>query len=136
MPQLDNYHPIIGLVMLALVSFQPIGGLLHHYFWSKHSKSEIIAMYHIWMGRILSTLGMINGGLGLLFSGNATKGEQIAYGVIAGVIWLSWNGIVIAVPLKRGKEIPGTINRKTRGSNESDRTAVNDSPESRSEKGS
>ena len=136
MPQLDNFHPIAGLVMLALVSFQPIAGLLHHYFWSKQKKSEIVAMYHIWMGRILITLGMINGGLGLLFSGNATRVEQIAYGVIAGVIWLSWNVIVTAIPLKRGKEIPGTINRKTRVSNESTRTAANDSPESRSEKGS
>lgn len=121
---------------LALVSFQPIGGLLHHLLWSKQKKSEIVAKYHIWMGRVLITLGMIQGGLGLLFSDNATRGENIAYGVIAGVIWVSWIVIVISIPLKRGKEIPGTINRQKRTSNDSARTAFDNSPESRSEKGS
>jgi hypothetical protein len=105
-------------------------------FWSKQQKSEFVAIYHIWMGRILITLGMIQGGLGLLFSDNATRGENIAYGVIAGVIWVSWIVIVIAVPLNRNKEIPGTISRSKRASAETARTAVKDSPESRSEKGS
>ena len=40
------------------------------------------------------TLGIINGGLGLQLSGNTTKGE-IAYGVIAGVIWLVWVAIAL-----------------------------------------
>ena len=84
-------------------------------------------MYHIWMGRILITLGTVNGGLGLLYSANATKGEQIAYGVVAGVIWASRIAIVIAVLAKQGKEIPGTINRKKRAGN---------SPEDGSVKGS
>ena len=78
-------------------------------------------MYHIWMGRALVTLGMINGGLGLLYSGNATKGEETAYGVISGVIWVSWIVIAIGIPVKRGKEIPGTIDREKRASYESTR---------------
>lgn len=77
---------------------------------------------------------MINGGLGLLYSGNASRGEQIAYGVIAGVVWISWIFIVIAIPVKRGTEIPGTINHEKRASIESARTAVNASPESQSGK--
>ena len=40
------------------------------------------------------TLGIINGGLGLQLSGNTTKGE-IAYGVIAGVIWLAWVAVAV-----------------------------------------
>jgi hypothetical protein len=31
---------------------------------------------------------MINGGLGLLISGNSTRKDQIAYGVVAGLMWL------------------------------------------------
>lgn len=38
------------------------------------------------------TLGIINGGLGLMLSGNTVKGE-IAYGVIAGVIWVTWAAV-------------------------------------------
>lgn len=79
---------------------------------------------------------MINGGVGLPFSGNATREEQIAYGVIAVIIWLSMNVIVIGIRLNQGKQIPGSINRKRRRSYESARTAVNDSPESRPGKGS
>ena len=42
-------------------------------------------MTHIWLGRALITLGMINGGLGMLFSGgDPTRSEIIAYGVVAG----------------------------------------------------
>ena len=40
------------------------------------------------------TLGIINAGLGLQLSGNTTKGE-IAYGVIAGVIWLVWVAVAV-----------------------------------------
>lgn len=64
------------------------------------------------MGRILITLGIINGGLGLLFSGDDTRGESIAYGVIAAVIWLTYIGIVLfasfrkPVPHINGKEKP------------------------------
>ena len=40
------------------------------------------------------TLGIINGGLGLKLSDNSVKG-QIAYGVIAGVMWWLWMVVVI-----------------------------------------
>ena len=100
---------------------------------SARNKSEVVAMYHIWMGRALITLGMINGGLGLLLSGNATRGEEIAYGVVAAVIWVSWIAVVVGVPAKRGKEISGTIDREKRASPASSRTASGGSPEARSE---
>ena len=40
------------------------------------------------------TLGIINGGLGLRLSGNTVKGE-IAYGVIACIMWWLWMVVVI-----------------------------------------
>lgn len=46
----------------------------------------------MWWGRILGTLGIINGGLGLQLADNTVKGE-IAYGVIAAVMWLVWVGV-------------------------------------------
>lgn len=45
------------------------------------------------LGRLLITLGMINGGLGLLLSSNASRGDYIAYGVVAGVIWVAYIAI-------------------------------------------
>jgi len=124
--ELNTYHPVIGLVLLALVSIQPLGGWLHHYLYKQNNKSEFLAMYHIWMGRVLITLGMINGGLGLLLSGNASKGEVIAYGIITAVIWISWIAVVVAIPLKRGREIPGTIDQEKRASIEYARSRHSD----------
>ena len=45
---------------------------------------------HVWVGRILITLGIINGGLGLQLDGTSTRAENIAYGVIAGLIWVAF----------------------------------------------
>lgn len=48
---------------------------------------------------------MINGGLGMLFGGDPTRSEQIAYGVVAGAIWLGWILVVVFVSVKgRNKE--------------------------------
>jgi hypothetical protein len=82
------YHPIIGLVLFALVSLQPIGGILHHLGYRRTGGRTLISHIHIWMGRIIITLGIINGGLGLRIAGNATRGQQIAYGVVGGIMWL------------------------------------------------
>lgn len=50
---------------------------------------------HVWWGRIIVTLGIINAGLGLQLSDNTTKGE-IAYGVVvAGVVWLVWVAVAV-----------------------------------------
>jgi hypothetical protein len=94
---------------------------------SHHNKKEVIAMTHIWLGRILVTLGMVNGGLGLLLGGDSTRGEKIAYGVISGFIWVTWIFIVITIPIKRGETIPGTIDREKKVSHEGARTAINNS---------
>lgn len=40
------------------------------------------------------TVGIINGGLGLMLSENTVKGE-IAYGVIAGAIWIVWLAVMV-----------------------------------------
>lgn len=48
------------------------------------------------------TLGIINGGLGLRLSNNTRKGE-IAYGVVAGVIWLVWMAAALLGEIRRGR---------------------------------
>lgn len=51
------------------------------------------------------TLGIINGGLGLRLAGNTQKGE-IAYGVVAGVIWLVWMTAAVLGEIRRGRSAP------------------------------
>lgn len=68
----------------------------------RQQKRTIWSTAHVWFGRIVITLGIINGGLGLDFSGNTTEVE-IAYGVVAGVVWFAWVGVMIWAALyKRG----------------------------------
>ena len=89
-----NGHPIIGIVVVSCLYLQPVLAMLHHEMYKRTLKRTIWGISHVWWGRIIVTLGIINGGLGLQLSGNTTKGE-IAYGVIAGVIWLVWIAVAL-----------------------------------------
>jgi hypothetical protein len=95
---LDSYHPIIGIVVFVLLFFQPILGFVHHVQYKKHSRRTIWSYGHLWLGRVVITLGMINGGLGMLLASDApaflafrpNRGQIVAYGVVAGIMWLLW----------------------------------------------
>jgi hypothetical protein len=63
--QLDQAHPIIGIVLFILIFFQPILGYMHHRLFKKYKRRTFWSHAHIWLGRIIITLGIINGGLGL-----------------------------------------------------------------------
>jgi hypothetical protein len=115
---LDSYHPIIGIVVLVLLFFQPILGFIHHLQYKKHSRRTIWSYGHLWLGRIVITLGMINGGLGILLASDApaflsfkpTQGQVIAYGVVAGVMWLIW--VAAAVIGERRKARTSVVSAK------------------------
>ncbi|CAO2652555.1 Nn.00g008380.m01.CDS01 [Neocucurbitaria sp. VM-36] len=100
---LDSYHPIIGIVVFVLLFFQPILGFVHHLQYKKYNRRTVWSYGHLWLGRIVITLGMINGGLGLLLASDApavtgfapSQGQIIAYGVIAGIMWLLWAAAAI-----------------------------------------
>ncbi|PIB01261.1 hypothetical protein CB0940_00125 [Cercospora beticola] len=90
---LHDPHPIIGIVLLGLLFFQPFFGLLHHFLFRKHLRRTLWSYLHLWLGRIVVTLGIINGGLGLRLArrmpfNRPSNGAIIGYGVAAGVMWL------------------------------------------------
>lgn len=92
---IGHYHPIIGIVLFIVLLIQPVLGLVHHFQFMKHGTRTFCSYGHLWLGRLLITLGIINGGLGLLLArqsgyGRPTTGQIIAYSVIAGVMWLLW----------------------------------------------
>ena len=92
--QLNLYHPITGIVVITLLVFQPLIGLLHHRAYGTSSRPTSWTVLHVWLGRLLITLGIINGGLGLRLSADTTNGE-IIYGVFAGLVWLVWVGLTL-----------------------------------------
>ncbi|EEH34493.2 hypothetical protein PAAG_05542 [Paracoccidioides lutzii Pb01] len=64
-------------------------GLLydHHFIATKESGVRIYI--HVWYGRFLTILGIVNEGLGLQLAGNPEAGT-IVYGVVAGLVGVAY----------------------------------------------
>lgn len=88
---LNQTHSVFGTVIVALFGIQPALGLLHHRHYLKTQARGPVSYVHIWWGRILMLLGVINGGLGLQLA-QESNGPVIAYGVVAGVIFVCYIG--------------------------------------------
>ncbi|RYP21642.1 hypothetical protein DL765_002103 [Monosporascus sp. GIB2] len=84
-----NVHPIIGIVILSLLFFQPILGLVHHAKFKRLGRRTAWSHLHLWNGRAMVTLGIVNGGLGLGLA-RASPGSIAAYSVVAAIVWLLW----------------------------------------------
>lgn len=96
---LSEYHPIIGIVLFVLIFFQPIFGFLHHSLYKKHNSRTLSSYVHLWLGRIVITLGIINGGLGFMLADTLGAGSHtgmIVYAVVAAIVWLAY---VLAIVL-------------------------------------
>jgi hypothetical protein len=130
MKLLDHYHPIIGIVVLVMLFFQPILGWMHHLGFRKYQRRTWWSYSHIWVGRIAITLGIINGGLGLKLAdsmGMSSKGGIVAYGVIAGFVWLAWVAAMVVGERRRnrtGSVMPPKYEAGRRESDRSDGTTV------------
>ena len=92
--QIDTYHPVIGLIVIGLLAFQPILGLVHHYMFRTYDRKTFWTASHVWVGRLVITLGIINGGLGMRLS-KLERPSEIAYGVLAGTVWVVWLGVIL-----------------------------------------
>ncbi|KAI9646869.1 hypothetical protein NHQ30_004869 [Ciborinia camelliae] len=100
---LGTTHSIIGLVVAGCLLLQPISGLTHHMLYKRHGGPNIATYPHVWWGRAVLTLGIINGGLAFRLADNSKKGE-ITYGVIAGFMWLLWMVVILLTTVKsRGR---------------------------------
>ncbi|KAJ4356927.1 hypothetical protein N0V95_002941 [Ascochyta clinopodiicola] len=112
-------HPIIGIVLVALMVFQPLGGWLHHRRFLRTGQRSVISHGHIWAGRIAIILGMINGGLGLELGGVETR-YVIAYSVVAGVMGVAYLASIVYGEMARGRRpsVAGSGQEKINGSPE------------------
>lgn len=62
-----------------------------------------LTLFHVWYGRILILLGMLNGGFGLKLAANSTGGN-IAYGVVAGVIGATYVAVMVHFEVTGGSK--------------------------------
>ena len=68
--------------MVVLLTIQPILGFLHHLQYRRQGKRGIFGHVHIWYGRALMIIGIVNGGLGMQLSG-ASNTYVIIYSILA-----------------------------------------------------
>lgn len=99
---LGTTHAIIGIVVAGCLLLQPISGLTHHLLYKRHGGRNVATYPHVWWGRAVITLGIINGGLGLRLANNSKKGE-IAYGVIVGFMWVLWVVVILFATVRSRK---------------------------------
>lgn len=111
-PVWTDPHPIIGLMILGAALIQPFLGLIHHAIFKKRHvqwKADatkpkpgrtVLGRIHLWIGRILITFGIINGGLGIRLAAGSpfqthktTQNVYIAYGVLGGLMWLLYASV-------------------------------------------
>lgn len=94
---------VIGLLVIILMMAQPALGWLHHRHFLKHRQRGVISHVHIWHGRGLMLVGIINGGIGLQFA-RAPSRFVIAYGVVAAITSILYLcGVTFGI-FKRRKE--------------------------------
>lgn len=87
---------MIFLLFLA----QPLLGLFQHHRYRVSLlknpdalPSRWLCQCHIWFGRVLLILGVINGGLGLQLGANTVAGEKV-YGAIAGIVFIVYVAVL------------------------------------------
>lgn len=117
----SNGHPIIGTVVIGLLLLQPVLGYVHHVIYVKEHKRTSWIAAHIWYGRALLILAVINGGLGLQLSDNTVKGE-IAYGVIAGVMFLLYIAVLAISYGRKSSGLENETGEKTVGGPKSEKS--------------
>ncbi|KAL7798523.1 iron reductase domain protein [Trichoderma ceciliae] len=83
----DQPHTRLGVILVALISLQPIFGLIHHINYLKTQSRGFFGHLHCWYGRAMMVIGIVNGGLGLQL-GDVPNRYIIAYSVVAGVMAL------------------------------------------------
>lgn len=82
------------------MALQPLTELLNHYLFERYPRVRYVGYVHVWLGRLLLTLGIVNGGLGFHFA-ESIPGPQwprwpkIAYGAIATLTWIIYAAIII-----------------------------------------
>lgn len=99
-------HVIVGVVLMAIILGQPALGWMHHKAFKQNGNRSSWSWAHISIGRIAIVMGMVNAGLGLSLSGHTRGIYVIGYGVVCGVMGVSYLAAIIYGELKLRKVRP------------------------------
>ena len=82
---------------------QPVFGFLHHAHFKRHQRRGLVSYVHIFYGRSLMLLGIINGGLGLKLA-RAPRSAITTYTIIAGLFGLLYALIAMIMECRRWRK--------------------------------
>ncbi|KAK3954280.1 hypothetical protein QBC32DRAFT_208105 [Pseudoneurospora amorphoporcata] len=91
-----NYHPVIGIFVLALLFIQPLVGTFHHKEHKIDRRRGFWSALHLVIGKIAITVGMINGYMGLITASEMDNVDQklkTTYVAAALTLWLLWTAL-------------------------------------------
>ena len=95
-----GYHPILGhIAIIGVVVFQPVLGIMQHLRYRKFGIKTLWGHAHRWLGRFLSVLGVVNGGLGFHYALGKNPDippvSSIAYAIICAFMGMLYISIVV-----------------------------------------
>jgi hypothetical protein len=115
---MTNYHPVLGIVLFILCLIQPILGQVHHLLFKRTGGRTTVSHGHIWLGRAIIILGIVNGGLGFKLADNTNIGP-IVYTIVAIIFFAAYVVATVIGERKRAKRMatmPPKYNDSRRGS--------------------
>jgi hypothetical protein len=111
---LDSAHAIIGLIIICSCIIQPVTGLAHHLLYKSVGRPNKATYPHVWWGRAIITLGVINGGIGLQLA-RCTTETTIGYGTGAGFVWILWMSVILMAFIRSRKKLEGETGERIFG---------------------
>ena len=81
----------------------PVLGFIHHAKFKKYRRRTAVSHVHIWLGRFLVILGIVNGGLGLHQSG-ANHDIKVGYAIVAAVSGSLWVFFAVLGEIRKSRE--------------------------------
>lgn len=112
-------HTKLGVAILVLALLMPFLGLVHHSMYKRRAAQykeggprpgrTAPGYVHLWLGRLVIVLGMVNGGLGIRLASNSpfssnSKAKIIGYSVGAAVMFLLYVVFIVLGERRRAKE--------------------------------
>jgi len=81
-------------------------GYIHHVAYKKYQRRTFTSHLHLWIGRLVIPLGMVNCALGLKFSSQSAL-KIIVYCIIAAIIFVVYIGVVFMGERRRTRRLEG-----------------------------
>ncbi|KAG5985199.1 hypothetical protein E4U55_000444 [Claviceps digitariae] len=94
----NNTHTKLGTAVVSLLAIQPLLGYLHHRLYTARQTRTLLCHVHVWYGRSLMLLGIINGGLGLQLTQERARAWPIVYSAVAVLLALAY---AVAIVFRR-----------------------------------